>query len=360
MLSRLQTIMLRKQSKAPAAQAAQNADVLATSPPGPGLPTIFEEDTAITDEEIWYDCWNPTDEEMYELGRKVRFHEFTRIQHVEDVYRQGCNTRCTAVIADYTLPLDSRRKFADFTFRRALVVTPSPYNLATSTGNWLEAHRFRAAGDTAKWGALLEEFTRTRRVEEVHRQGRNTRCEAVIAGYTLRHALDSREDDPMDIDVDDSNDTVANVAIPAVHQARLQWTDVPYIEQRPAIHSFTFSPPSEVNVPAFNMEAVASTRPIFIFGATRDVPCETSVILSDDPPGNTVESVVDNEEVDLAGLNDDQMDTSSDLTPTLSIPAGGAREVPPRETSTKGRRLRKELESSLDGRYWALRSATRR
>ena len=69
---------------------------------------------------------------------------------------------------------------------------------------------------------------------------------------------------------------------------------------------------------------------------------------------------MDNEEVDLAGLNDDQMDTSSDLTPTLSIPAGGAREVPPRETSTKGQRLRKELESSLDGRYWALRSATRR
>jgi hypothetical protein len=231
------------------------------------------------------------------------------------------------------------------------IATPSPYNLATSTGNWREAHRLQATGDTAKWGALLEEFTRIRHVEELYRQGRNTRCEAVIVGYTLRRALDSREDDPMDIDVDDSNDTIANTAIPAVLQARLQWTDVPYVEQWPAIHSFTFLPPSKVYVPAFDMEAVASTRPIFILGATKDVPCETSVILSDDPPGNTVESVVDNEEVDLAGLNDDQMDTSSDLTPTLSIPAGGAREVPPRETSTKGQRLRKELESSLDGRY---------
>jgi hypothetical protein len=42
--------------------------------------------------------------------------------------------------------------------------------------------------------------------------------------------------------------------------------------------------------------------------------------------------------------------------PLLSI-SGAAREVPPRETSTKGRRLRKELESSLDGDYWAMTSA---
>jgi hypothetical protein len=55
---------------------------------------------------------------------------------------------------------------------------------------------------------------------------------------------------------------------------------------------------------------------------------------------------------------DDPMDISGDL-PLLSI-SGAAREVPPRETSTKGRRLRKELESSLDGCYWAMRSATRR
>ncbi len=43
----------------------------------------------------------------------------------------------------------------------------------------------------------------------------------------------------------------------------------------------------------------------------------------------------------------------------LSI-SGAAREVPPRETSTKGRRLCKELESSFDGRYWAMTSAARR
>ena len=55
---------------------------------------------------------------------------------------------------------------------------------------------------------------------------------------------------------------------------------------------------------------------------------------------------------------DDPMDISGDLPP-LSI-SGAAREVPPRETSTKGRRLRKELESSLDGCCWAMRSATRR
>ena len=55
--------------------------------------------------------------------------------------------------------------------------------------------------------------------------------------------------------------------------------------------------------------------------------------------------------------HDDQMNISFDLTPTLSIPAGEAREVTIREMSTKGRRLRKELESSLDGRYWVARLA---
>jgi hypothetical protein len=61
---------------------------------------------------------------------------------------------------------------------------------------------------------------------------------------------------------------------------------------------------------------------------------------------------------DVDNRPDDPMDISGDLPP-LSI-SGAAREVPPRETSTKGRRLRKELESSLDGCYWAMRSATRR
>ena len=61
---------------------------------------------------------------------------------------------------------------------------------------------------------------------------------------------------------------------------------------------------------------------------------------------------------DIDNRPNDPMDISGDLPP-LSI-SGAAREVPPRETSTKGRRLRKELESSLDGCYWAMRSATRR
>jgi len=110
---------------------------------------------------------------------------------------------------------------------------------------------------------------------------------------------------------------------------------------------------------------------------------QDGLLSSNDPPDNVFKSVEDNEEVDLAilpastnsvehsssqdeveeslvlGLNDDQMDTSSDLTPTLSIPAGEAREVPPRETSTKGRRLLKELESSLDGHYWTVMVARR-
>ena len=57
---------------------------------------------------------------------------------------------------------------------------------------------------------------------------------------------------------------------------------------------------------------------------------------------------------DVDNRPDDPMDISGDLPP-LSI-SGAAREVPPRETSTKGRRLRKELESSLDGDYWAMTS----
>ena len=61
---------------------------------------------------------------------------------------------------------------------------------------------------------------------------------------------------------------------------------------------------------------------------------------------------------DVDNRPNDPMDISGNLPP-LSI-SGAAREVPPRETSTKGRRLRKELESSLDGCYWAMRSATRR
>ncbi len=61
---------------------------------------------------------------------------------------------------------------------------------------------------------------------------------------------------------------------------------------------------------------------------------------------------------DVDNRPDDPMDILGDLPP-LSI-SRAAREVPPRETSTKGRRLRKELESSLDGCYWATRSATRR
>jgi hypothetical protein len=61
---------------------------------------------------------------------------------------------------------------------------------------------------------------------------------------------------------------------------------------------------------------------------------------------------------DIDNRPNDPMDISGDLPP-LSI-SGAAREVPPRETSTKGRRLRKELESSLDGCYWAMRSVTRR
>ena len=69
-----------------------------------------------------------------------------------------------------------------------------------------------------------------------------------------------------------------------------------------------------------------------------------------------LDSYSDNDDVD--NRPDDPMDISGDLPP-LSI-SGAAREVPPRETSTKGRRLRKELESSLDGCYWAMRSATRR
>ena len=64
------------------------------------------------------------------------------------------------------------------------------------------------------------------------------------------------------------------------------------------------------------------------------------------------------EDDDVDNRPDDLMDISGDLPP-LSI-SGAAREVPPRETSTKGRRLRKELESSLDGCYWAMRLATRR
>ena len=74
------------------------------------------------------------------------------------------------------------------------IATPSPYNLATSTGNWCEAHRLRATGEDAKWGALLEESMRIRHVEEVHRQGVKMRCKTVIADYTLRHALDNRLD----------------------------------------------------------------------------------------------------------------------------------------------------------------------
>ena len=61
---------------------------------------------------------------------------------------------------------------------------------------------------------------------------------------------------------------------------------------------------------------------------------------------------------DVDNRPDDPMDISGNL-PLLSI-SGAAREVPPRETSAKGRRLRKELESSLDGCYWAMRLATRR
>ena len=64
------------------------------------------------------------------------------------------------------------------------------------------------------------------------------------------------------------------------------------------------------------------------------------------------------EDDDVDNRPDDLMDISGDL-PLLSI-SGAAREVPPRETSAKGRRLRKELESSLDGCYWAMRLATRR
>ena len=61
---------------------------------------------------------------------------------------------------------------------------------------------------------------------------------------------------------------------------------------------------------------------------------------------------------DVDNRPDDPMDILGNL-PHLSI-SGAAREVPPRETSTKGQRLRKELESSLDSCYWAMRSATRR
>ena len=51
---------------------------------------------------------------------------------------------------------------------------------------------------------------------------------------------------------------------------------------------------------------------------------------------------------------------SFDPTPPLSIPGAAREEQPSRESSTKGRRLRKELESSLDGGYWAMSSAARR
>ena len=327
--------------KALAALAARNADVLATSQPRPGLPPPFEEDT-VTDEEIWHDTsateeeeWydaSATEEEMYERGRKVRFHKQVRF-HSRRV--TSIATRPRTPKADLPVLFYSDRDVKRF--RNEAEDLVCEYKKLVNMGV--------PAID------CLSVFPSD-----------DPPCRApptTTATTVLVNELRAEDPMPMDIDVDDSNDTVANTVIPAVLQARLQWTNVPYVEPRPAIHSFTFLPPSEVNVPAFDREAVAST-PLFIFGATRDVPCETSVILSDDPPGNAVESAEDNEEVDLAGLNDDQTDTSSDQTPTLSIPAGGAREVPPRETSTKGRRLRKELESSLDGRYWAVRSATRR
>jgi len=327
MLSSLQTMKLLK---APAALAALNADVLATSPPRPGLPPLLRR-TPSPMRRYGTTPLPPrkrhrtTEEEMYERGRKVRFHKQVRF-HPRRVTSKA--TRPRTPKADLPVLFYSDRDVKRFRNEAEDLVCEYKklVNMGVPAIDCLSVFPSddppgRAPPTTTATTVLVDEL----RVEDPM---------------------------PMDIDVDDSNDTVANTVIPAVLQARLQWTNVPYVEPRPAIHSFTFLPPSEVNVPAFDREAVAST-PLFIFGATRDV-------VSDDPPGNAVESAEDNEEVDLAGLNDDQMDTSSDLTPTLSIPAGGAREVPPCETSTKGRRLRKELESSLDGRYWAVRSATRR
>ena len=82
------------------------------------------------------------------------------------------------------------------------IATPSPYNLATSTGNWCEAHRLRATGEDAKWGALLEESMRIRHVEIVHRQGVKMRCKTVIAAEVPGDDVSATEATPTNISFD--------------------------------------------------------------------------------------------------------------------------------------------------------------
>ena len=148
---------------------------------------------------------------------------------------------------------------------------------------------------------------------------------------------------PMDIDVDYNNEAVANTIIPAFLQVQPPCEFAPVIISKKRRRSMSPSKEMELAQPRIKRSCIPLVKS---FAAQLFAGIEA--ILDSDDDGDFY--FEDNR-------HDDQMDILFDLTPTLSIPAGEAREVTIRETSTKGRRLRKELESSLDGRYWVARLA---
>ena len=123
-------------------------------------------------------------------------------------------------------------------------------------------------------------------------------CALVIAGYAQRQSL---------VDVNDNNNTIAKAAIPAFLQA-------------PSILDVETQAVWDDMTKLYNDE-IATPSPYNL--ATSD--------------GNWCEE-----------QRDDQMNISFDPTAPIATPL------------TKGRRLHKELESSLDGGYWAMSSAARR